>query len=302
MNRIAAHRAKYNIPKGKTALITGGNSGIGFEFARHVAHYGWKVILAVRSPEKGEQAKKKLTEEFPGLNVMVMNLDLADSKSIVAFCDSIVKSKLDVDVFYANAGVYRIPYSKTDLGFEMTAGVNFVANYILFERLFPYFVSLGHRVRYILTSSIVARFASWKNDDLYGLPKYHKYKAYKKSKIAVNQLFLHMKERCQGSAVLPLLVHPGCAYTPLIDKAYANRRFALLAQKFLRLFTHSAEKAALSTVYLLQDSVDVPCFCGPRGLFHISGYPKTYPLYRGNLKGEKETMGFLQEKLGPIVQ
>lgn len=295
--KLQKYADSLKLPRGKTAVITGGNSGIGFEVARYLCFYGWRVILAVRNMERGEKAKAMLLEEFPSSSVEVWQLDVSVTSQIDSFCKRLVEEHVAVDVFYCNAGIYRTPYELGEYGIEKQALTNFVANYLLFHRLKDYLESLGHPVKWILTSSITARLQKWNDNDFHGGAKYNKGHAYARSKVAVNQLFLHLQDECKDSSILPLMVHPGVSHTPIINKAYKGKRFQLAAQIFLRLAFHSPSKAALCTLYLLQDKIDTPCFCGPRGLFHTSGYPCVYKLYQGNIKDYKHTISRLESIL-----
>ena len=273
-----------NIPSGLNILITGGNSGIGFETAKALATKGANLILAVRSLERGETARQQILAKTPEADVRLMHLDLASKASIDSFIEQIIREQIDIDIFYANAGIYRVPFATLYGGLESHMAVNFAANYYLYQGLKDYFHSLPHQVKFIFTSSIVARFAKIKETDLFGEKKYHKQRAYNKSKLAVNYLYTYVCDKEKSSNIAPLLVHPGITYTPLIDKAYSNRRFQRHAQRFIRLFCHKPDKAALSTLRLCEADIQSPCFCGPRGPFHISGYPKIYRLYAGNIK------------------
>ena len=273
-----------NIPNGMTVLITGGNSGIGFETAKALATKGANLILAVRSLERGETARQQILAKTPEADVRLMHLDLASKASVDSFIEQIIREQIDIDIFYANAGIYRVPFATLYGGLESHMAVNFAANYYLYQGLKDYFHSLPHQVKFIFTSSIVARFAKIKETDLFGEKKYSKQRGYNKSKLAVNYLYTYVCEKEKGSNIIPLLVHPGVTYTPLINKAYSNRRFQRHAQRFIRLFCHKPDKAALSTLRLCESDIQSPCFCGPRGLFHISGYPKIYRLYAGNIK------------------
>ena len=285
---------KLDVPHDKTIVITGGNSGIGFSVAKELLPFDWKIILAVRSLERGERAKADLLKIKEDADISVYELDVSSPTSIEAFARRLQEEKLDVDVFYCNAGVYRIPLSFNEEGLETTAATNFVGNYLLYEKLKGYFHTLPHEVRLILTSSITARFEKWNYEDFFGNKKYHKAKAYGRSKVGVNCLFRHIVDEEKGTNILPLLVHPGITYTPLINKAYKGKRFQLAANRFVRLFFHPVDKAAISTLYLLQPKIKDPCFCGPRGPFHISGYPTTYRLYAGNTKQYKEIVSSIE--------
>ncbi len=286
-----------DLPKKVRVLVTGGNSGIGFAFCQYAVRLGYDVTIATRSETRGKEAVAKLKEINPDCAVDFLPLDLAKPESTASFIRTVIERGLDYDVFYANAGVYRIPLQHDSDGFEMTEAVNFVGNLRLYDGLKDYFQSLNHPVKWILTSSIVARFASWDKEDLLGRKRYDKTKAYNRSKVAVNMLYLQMVDECKGTNVLPLLVHPGITLTPLMEKAYSGRRFKLAANRFLRTFFHSPDKAALSTLRLLDCGVVSPSFCGPRGPFHLSGYPKIYKLYRGNAKRYQKVISMLREFL-----
>ena len=298
---MAKSYSKYlstlDIPSSKTIIITGGNSGIGFAVAKYLLQYDWHIIIATRNLGRGEDAKNKLIAIKEDAKVDVYQLDVSSRLSINKFAKNIIDAKIDVDCFYANAGAYRIPYQESEEGFEMTFATNYIGNILLYEAFKDYFQSLGHVVKFIQTSSVLAHFGHAHEIDLYGGKKYHKAKAYAKSKIAVN-MFHEELCRIDTKNILPLLVHPGVTYTPLIEKAYHGKRFQLAANRFLRLFTHTVDKAALSTLYLLQPAITSSCFCGPRGLFHIAGYPRIYPLYRGNIKKGRAFVAYTKDKLG----
>ena len=297
MTRIEKYIDKLALPKGKTIVITGGNSGIGFASALHLARQGWNLILAVRNLVKGEEAKKQILAQFPKANVKVEFLELSSFKSVQNFIEKVISENWDIDAFYCNAGVYRVPYSLTEDGFETTCAVNFLANLKLYLGLKDYLQTLPHPVKWILTSSIVARNSHFNEEDFLSPRKYHPYGAYKKSKVAVNKLFLYLKQDCEGTNILPLLVHPGITYTPLIAKGYQGKRFQIAAQRFMRLAFHKPEKAALCTLKVLDEGITTPCFCGPRGPLHLSGYPKIYRLHKGNLKDFQQTLNQAKELL-----
>lgn len=298
MNEYASYVSSLSLSKGKTIVITGGNSGIGFASAKHLAALDWTIILAVRNLSRGQKAKEELLSLYPNAHIEVWELDLSKRDSIDSFIQRIQNEKPDIDAFYCNAGVYRIPYQTTEEGLELTIATNYLGNYLLYKGLKDYFKSLNHVVRFLLTSSITARFEHFsiedfkRNENTYG-----RMSAYARSKVAVNQLYLYLIDDCKGSNVLPLLVHPGSTYTPLIDKAYEGRPYMKAAQRFMRLAFHTPAKASLSTLYALQDTVTSPIFVGPRGLFHLSGYPKPYALYKGNLEHYLETIKATEELL-----
>lgn len=282
----------------RTIVITGGNSGIGFETARYLARLGWRIIMGIRNPRKGEEAKKKILEESPEAKVELRRLDLNDKASIIAFCGSLMSERIDIDVFYCNAGIYHAPYAESFDGLESQMAVNFVSNYLIYHQMRHYFQSLIHPVKFVLTSSITARFEKLNEDDLLGGKKYRKGKQYGKSKVGVNMLFQYLVAKTEMTNIIPMLVHPGVTYTPLMEKAYKSKPFLFAVNRFLRLFTHKVEKAALSSLYPLQIEMKKPMFVGPRGIGHIQGYPKEYRLYSKNLRNGKQILAKVHEILG----
>ena len=282
VNKAMHYFQKMDLPKGQTVIITGANSGIGFECARYLSSIGDRLIFAVRNLERGEKAKAQILTEYPDADIEVWLLDLNDLASIEAFIDRVKEQKLDVDVFYSNAGIYRLPYAKSFKGFEQHMAVNYVSNVVLYRGLEEYFHSLPHPVKFILTSSVVARFAKLRDGDLFREKSYSKSRAYKKSKLALNHFFLWLCAREKSTNVIPLLVHPGSTFTPLIAKAYP-KRFILAAKRFMRLAFHKPDKAALCTMRLLEKDIASPIFIAPRGVGHLTGYPKQIHLYRGNI-------------------
>ena len=278
----------------KTIMITGANSGIGFEVAKFCASFNSKVIMAVRNIKRGEAARNKLLELCPNANIILMQLDLASFESIKNFVNEIISNKIDIDVFYNNAGILNIPNQKTQEGYELVMGTNFIGTYYLNELLLNYFNSLNHEVKIILTSSIAMYFAKIKYDDFFLEKKYKSFKIYANSKLAVTHYFLYLKEKYEDSNLKVLLVHPGITYTPLISKAF-GKVISYLANIFLKIFTHSVTKASLSTLYLLNDNIKNGSFSGPRGLFKIAGYPKLNKLSKKVKKNYKKTIEFVSK-------
>ena len=286
---------KLTFAPNKTVIITGGNSGIGFEASKLFASLKYKIILAVRNMQKGKDAQEEIIKEYPDAEVEIMQLDLMSLDSINDFVISLINKKVDIDIFYNNAGIYRMPYSKAYLSLESMCATNFVSNYILFSKLREYFVSLKHPVKFLLTTSITARRRKFDKEDFYGINHFGKYKNYGKSKVGVNKLFLYIKDETKGTNIIPILVHPGITYTPLINKAYQGRKFILSAQIFMRMFFHKSDKACLGALLASSNNIKDAVLIGPNSIFHLSGYPKVYKLYKGNIKDYKLTMSQLQE-------
>ena len=144
---------------GKTVVVTGANSGVGFKEAETMLYLGADVILACRNMQRANEARNALASEYPQSAVSVMPLDIADFSSIDAFVENIRREAVDIDVFVNNAGVLHQPGKKTKDGFELVMGTNYIGVYYLTERLMPYLQSLPHEVAYINTVSLIDRIA-----------------------------------------------------------------------------------------------------------------------------------------------
>ena len=114
--------------KGKTVVVTGANSGVGFKTAETMLYLGADVIMACRNLQRANAARDVLAAGYPGSAVSVMELDLADLSSIDAFVGEIRRRGTDIDVFVNNAGVFHQPGRKTKDGFDLVIGTNWFGN------------------------------------------------------------------------------------------------------------------------------------------------------------------------------
>lgn len=254
----------------KNVLITGGNSGLGFELAKHFCLLGANIYLLIRNTEKGEQAKDVLLKEFPKANINLLQLDLASFDSIQK-CVKEIK-KIDVDAFINNAGVFRLPKGTTKDGFEIIMGTNYLGTQYLNDLLMPYFKSLPHPVKILFTTSITSRMTKLNLNDFFSNKNYKNLSVYGRSKVAINNMYFNYVDECQNSNIILSLSHPGGTYTPLIKKGFRNKVFQPIAKGFMKLAFHSPRKASLCDLYAL--SKDENIIVGPRGIAEISGYPK----------------------------
>src|SRR3990172_6256171 len=114
---------------GRTAVVTGANSGIGFETARALAAKGARVVLACRSEEKGREAERRLRAAAPGGDVRFEPLDLGSLASVRAFAEKLRAAESRLDLLVNNAGVMMPPYGKTADGFETQLGTNHLGHF-----------------------------------------------------------------------------------------------------------------------------------------------------------------------------
>ena len=254
----------------KTILITGGNSGIGLTVAKYCAYLKMNIIITSRTKEKAGKAIKEIKQEFPECNIQFLLLDTSSIESIKSFANQIINNNIDLDIFYSNAGTFNLPKQLTNDGYEQVIMTNYLGPYLIFKLLDDYFLSLNHPIKLILTTSITAKRTKLNYDDFNSISSTTKFNTYAESKLANVHLYLYLKEKYQNSNVTAMLVHPGVTATPLIFKAYP-KWFANIALFFMKIVFHSVDKAALSTIYLLNENNSM--FVGPRGIGNISGYP-----------------------------
>lgn len=261
-------KKRINRADGVTALITGGNSGLGYECARWLLSLGATVLLACRNPERGSAAAEHLREEFPKGEVVPMTVDLSDFASMDAFAAEVGKRGGKIDLLMHFAGVYYPKESKTAQGHPMTVGVNYEGTRRLTEALLPFMDETG---RVVFTTSLVDRFGRAKAKPC----EKEGYAAYARSKLLLSA-YAYEKARKRGEKE-PIFItaHPGITATSLLDpsKTTHSPLFSRLGHAFLYVFTHSKEKAALTAVLAALGNCQNGDCIGPRGLFGISGYP-----------------------------
>jgi NAD(P)-dependent dehydrogenase (short-subunit alcohol dehydrogenase family) len=237
--------------RGRVAVVTGANSGIGYVTARELARGGARVVLACRSEARGTRAVERITTEAPGAQTELGRLDLADLRSVREFADRFPYERLDLLV--GNAGVMALPYGTTADGFVTQFGVNHLGHFALTGLLLPRLLATpGARV--VTVSSPMHAMATIDLADLNGRRRYRRWTAYARSKTA-NLLFTHELARrlaAHGSDVVAAAAHPGYAATNL---QFAGPRMAgrRVTERIMgignRLFAQSAEAGALPTLF-----------------------------------------------------
>jgi NAD(P)-dependent dehydrogenase (short-subunit alcohol dehydrogenase family) len=210
----------YTVPNqgGRRYIVTGANSGTGREAARRLAMAGAEVVLAVRSVDKGEEAKAAILREAPDATLDVRHLDLADLASVREFVAGVVTDGRPVQALVNNAGVMTPPRRfETADGFELQFGTNFIGPYVLTTLLLPVLTRTpGARVATM--SSMVANFGSIDFDDLSWVTRrYSSGRAYAQSKLADLLMGRHLAEvaKAKGWDLLSTIAHPGYTRTNL---------------------------------------------------------------------------------------
>ena len=259
---------------GKTVVVTGANSGVGFKTAETALYLGANVILACRNPEKAEKAREALLHDYPGASVSVRRLDLSDLDSVDAFADALKNDAVDIHAFVNNAGAFRHPGERTKQGFDLVLGVNYVGVYALSEKLLPYLASLDHEVRYINTISLICRSVRTVDytDFRFEQPPYRMLAVYGRSKLCLARYTYALAQRYAGTNVSVYMNHPGVAITPLGLDAFG--KLARILAVPIRPLLNSPEESALSFAYIMAHDLPAGAIVGPDRCFGALGYPK----------------------------
>ncbi|MGP9020954.1 oxidoreductase [Streptomyces sp. BR1] len=252
---------------GRTAVVTGANSGIGLVTARELARKGAHVVLACRSEARGKEAVALIHRQVYGADVEFRPLDLADLSSVRAFAETYPHERLDLLI--NNAGVMALPYGKTADGFERQFGVNHLGHFALTGLLLPK-LRAAPSARVVSVSSGLHALSNVDLTDLNSERGYRRWMAYARSKSA-NLLFIHelaRQLRSAGSDVVAAAAHPGYAATNL-QTAGARMEGRRLAERIAelgnRVLAQPAESGALPTLYAATaPSVRPDSFTGPR--------------------------------------
>jgi NAD(P)-dependent dehydrogenase (short-subunit alcohol dehydrogenase family) len=271
---------------GRTAIVTGANTGIGFETARMLAAKGARVIIACRNLAKGETALSRIRSTHSGVNIDLALLDLGDLASVAAFAEGIHKTHTRLDLLINNAGVMIPPFTRTKQQFELQFGTNHLGHFALSGRLFPLLErTTGSRL--VTVSSTAAYTGRIDFDDLdYRRRPYRAWAAYSQSKLANLLFMLELGRRLSASSasVMATAAHPGWTATEL-------QRNTLPARLLNPLFAMKPADGALPTLRAAVDpSARNGAYFGPGGPLELSGPPA-----RARLPGRALDSGVAQK-------
>ncbi len=264
---------------GKTVLVTGANSGIGYQAALELVRHGAHVLLGCRNENKGKSALERLRREAPGAQVELLILDVASLDSIRACAAKLVAAGKPLDVLINNAGVMALPTRELTIdGFERQFGTNHLGHFALTGLLLP-LLKQSPTARVVTVASLAHRNGQIAWDNLQSERSYDPMGTYNNTKLA-NLLFAYEFDRrlkAAGSAVLSVAAHPGVATTNVFQNGPGDKGGLKmkLMKRVAPLIGQDDAMGALPTEYAATvPGVRGGDYIGPDGFSELKGYPK----------------------------
>ena len=262
---------------GKVAIVTGANSGLGYETALALAGAGAETIVAARSTERGEAAVARIQAAHPQSKVSFEALDLGNLASVAAFAYRMASAHDRLDILVNNAGIMALPERETtEDGFERQIGVNFLGHFALTARLL-HLLRKAEGARVVQLSSLAhARRGGIDFDNLQGERDYKAWTAYSYSKLAMLMFALELDRRSKanGWGLSSMAAHPGWARSELIDNGMGRSIGARLTGLIFPLLAQSTAAGALPTLYAATAPAALSGgYYGPQGRGERKGPP-----------------------------
>ena len=259
--------------KGRVAVVTGANSGIGLETASELAAHGAHVVMAARNLDKAKTAAALIGQRHPGASVSLQELDLSSLDSIYAAATQIRGDHQQINLLINNAGVMFPPKSTTKDGFELHFGTNHLGHFALTGLLLDRLLD-ARSSRIVTVSSAAHKWGRIHFDDLQWQRGYSRLGAYGQAKLA-NLLFTYeLQRRLSGTETIAAAVHPGLSSTDI------DRTTPFLMRTFITPgpFQVMAQAPAMGALPALRAATDPGVkggqYYGPGGLGEVRGNPK----------------------------
>ena len=263
---------------GRVAVVTGANSGLGFQTARALAGKGATVVMACRDQRKGAEALGRIKDEQPAATAELLELDLADLASVRKAANDVLARHDHIDVLVNNAGVMAIPRRTTVDGFEMQFGTNHLGHFALTGLLLDRILDTDAS-RVVNVSSGAHRWGRMNFGDLQGERRYRKWRAYGQSKLS-NLLFTRELQRrltAKGASTSAYAAHPGYAATHLQavgPEMSGSRLMGRVMTVANRVLSQTDEMGALGQLLAATSPDAVPGeYYGPDSFFGLQGHP-----------------------------
>lgn len=253
----------------RVAIVTGANSGIGYQTTIALVKIKFEVVMACRNMEKAEDAKNKILQLFPDAKIYPMMLDLSSIADVKAFAGKFRSHFGKLDLLINNAGIMMPPYKLSQDGFESQLATNYVGHFALTGLLLSLLTdTTGSRI--VNLSSLAFKWSAINFDDLHFRKGYSKRKAYGQSKRACLIFAFELQRRLAlaNAQSISVAAHPGLSKTNL------DQYFPGLIRPLGSLFLQSAQMGALPVLYAaLSNDINGGEFIGPDGFKQMRGYP-----------------------------
>lgn len=260
---------------GKVAIVTGGNSGIGYETSLALAENFATVILAVRNMNKGHEAVDKIKRECPNADIHVLKLDLNDLESVTEFSKEFKMRFRSLSLLINNAGVMMPPRRETKDGFESQFGINYLGHFALTGLLLDLIIKTPDS-RVISLGSLAAHNLKPEFGTFTGKKsKTSQLKSYGQSKLACMYFAKELQYRFRSRNIdsKSIACHPGIAQTYLFGKGSRSLK-TRLTRASLKIIGQSAEAAAYPVLYAATEySIRGGEYIGPDGRKGVKGFP-----------------------------
>ena len=231
----------------KTAVVTGANTGVGYETELGLAKQNFQVVMLCRSQERGEKAQKEIIEKSGNENVFLILADLASLESLKEAARTITKRYPIIDVLVNNAGVFALKKEYTEDGFEKMTGVNYIGHFYLTQLLLPNLKKVKS-ARIVVVSSNGYKMARFNLSNLQPESKFSIVGNYGRSKLMTLLFAMELSNRLSDTSVTVNALHPGAVATSM----GVNRKtgFGKTVYKFLRPFFKTPEEGAQTSLYV----------------------------------------------------
>ena len=260
---------------GRVAIVTGSNTGLGYETARVLAAKGAHVVIAVRNLDKGRDAVDRIMASTPKADLKLQKLDVGSLDSVRTAADELKSAYPHIDLLINNAGVMYPPKQTTVDGFELQFGTNHLGPFALTGLLIDHLLPVeGSRV--VAVASVAHRIrAKIHFEDLQWERRYNRVEAYGQSKLA-NLLFAYELQRrlaAAGKPTISVAAHPGLSNTELMRHIPGTGLPGY--HQIASLFSNSPLMGALATLRAATDpGVKGGQYYGPDGFREVRGHPE----------------------------
>ena len=272
MNKTDRYIASLHDISGKTVIITGANSGLGYETARVALLKHAHVVMACRSLERAESAKEKLIKDTGNDDIVIEQFDQADIQGTEAFAKRIIKKYPDFYALILNAGIFLPKEVVDEYHVSSVYRTNFLGAYVLMKHLKDFLDESESERRIIIQGSVASFRYRYKNKDKFIYGEMAQLKQYALSKLCVSNVYVYYRDNNKNPNVKYLLCEPGVAFTNLFHNF--KEWFKKIAFIYLKYFTNSARVGSLSGCKLMCGAAANGDYYRPRGPFTAVGLPK----------------------------